>query len=70
MTSFASDNYSGVHPAVLDAITAANSGREPAYGRDTTTLRLQETFRRHFGDQAEAFPVFNGTGANVVALAA
>ncbi len=70
MTSFASDNYSGVHPAVLDAIAAANTGREPAYGRDTTTLRLQETFRRHFGEQAEAFPVFNGTGANVVALAA
>lgn len=70
MTSFASDNYSGAHPAVLEAVVAANSGRQPAYGRDTSTARLQETFRRHFGEQAEAFPVFNGTGANVVALAA
>jgi threonine aldolase len=70
VTSFASDNYSGVHPAVLDAITAANTGRQPAYGRDEWTLRLQEVFRHHFGEQATAYPVFNGTGANVVALQA
>lgn len=70
MTSFASDNYSGIHPAVLEAIAAANVGREPAYGGDSITARLQQTFHRHFGEQAEAFPVFNGTGANVVALAA
>lgn len=70
MTSFASDNYSGVHPAVLDAITAANTGRQPAYGRDEWTLRLQDVFRHHFGERATAYPVFNGTGANVVALQA
>ena len=27
-----------------------------------------ELFRGHFGDQAEVYPVFNGTGANVVGL--
>ena len=70
MTSFASDNYSGVHPAVLDAIAAANVGRQPAYGRDDVTMRLQEVVRSHFGEQATAYPVFNGTGANVVALQA
>jgi threonine aldolase len=32
------------------------------------TVRLQEVMRGHFGEQAEAFPVFNGTGANVTAL--
>jgi threonine aldolase len=70
VTSFASDNYSGVHPAVLDAIAAANTGRQPAYGRDDTTVRLQEVFRGHFGERATAYPVLNGTGANVVALQA
>jgi threonine aldolase len=67
---FASDNYSGVHPEVLEAIVAANGGHQSSYGADRYTERLQEVIRRHFGEQAEAFPVFNGTGANVTALQA
>jgi threonine aldolase len=66
--AFASDNYAGVHPAVLDAIAAANGGHQVAYGEDAYTARLQQVVRDHFGVQAETFPVFNGTGANVVAL--
>ena len=66
---FASDNYAGVHPEVLAAIAAANDGHQVAYGEDVYTERLIETLREHFGEQAEAFPVFNGTGANVIALA-
>ncbi|WP_405371981.1 MULTISPECIES: threonine aldolase family protein [unclassified Microbacterium] len=66
--SFASDNYSGVHPEVLAAITAANDGHQVAYGEDVYTARLQEVFADRFGEGAEAFPVFNGTGANVTGL--
>lgn len=65
---FASDNYSGVHPAVLAAIADANDGHQSAYGEDAYTDRLQEVFAAHFGDGIQAFPVFNGTGANVVGL--
>ena len=65
---FASDNYSGIHPEVLDAIAAANGGHQIAYGEDAYTARLQEVFQSHFGDTAQAFPVFNGTGANVTGL--
>ena len=65
---FASDNYSGIHPEVLAAIAAANDGHQIAYGEDQYTERLQEVFRSHFGDGVQAFPVFNGTGANVVGL--
>ncbi|MEN0024245.1 MAG: low specificity L-threonine aldolase [Microbacterium sp.] len=65
---FASDNYSGVHPEVLAAIAEANGGHQIAYGEDAYTERLQEVFRSHFGEGVEAFPVFNGTGANVTAL--
>lgn len=65
---FASDNYSGIHPEVLAAIAAANDGHQVAYGDDVYTHRLQEVFRQHFGEGVEAFPVFNGTGANVVGL--
>jgi threonine aldolase len=67
---FASDNAAGVHPDVLEAISAANVGHAHAYGDDEWTRRAEELFRRHFGPSAETFIVFNGTGANVTALQA
>jgi threonine aldolase len=65
---FASDNYAGIHPEVLAAIAAANEGHQTAYGDDVYTARLQEVMAEHFGAGVEAFPVFNGTGANVIGL--
>ena len=65
---FASDNYAGVHPEVLTAIAEANGGHQISYGEDVYTERLHEVMRQEFGPRAEVFPVFNGTGANVVAL--
>lgn len=65
---FASDNYSGIHPEILEAIVQANGAHQIAYGDDAYTARLQEVFASHFGDGVEAFPMFNGTGANVVGL--
>ena len=65
---FASDNYSGVHPDVLTAIADANDGHQVSYGEDVYTAHLQEVCARHFGEAAQIFPVFNGTGANVVGL--
>jgi threonine aldolase len=67
---FASDNYSGIHPEVLAAIGAANGGHQVSYGEDQYTEHLDSVFRDHFGEQAQAYPVFNGTGANIVALQA
>lgn len=65
---FASDNYAGAHPEVMAALVEANGGHQIAYGEDVYTARLQEVVRGHFGELAEAFPVFNGTGSNVNAL--
>lgn len=65
---FASDNYAGAHPEVLAAIADANGGHQTAYGEDAYTARLREVMKARFGDAAETFPVFNGTGANVTAL--
>ena len=65
---FASDNYSGVHPQVLEALAVANGGHLTSYGDDPYTARLQEVMRGHFGAAAQTYPVFNGTGANVVSL--
>jgi threonine aldolase len=68
--SFASDNYAGALPEVIEAVAAANHGHAPAYGGDDVTTRMQERFREAFGPEAHALPVFNGTGANVVSLRA
>ncbi len=65
---FASDNYSGVHPEVLAALAAANEGHQVSYGEDDYTARLQQLMEHHFGAGIECFPVFNGTGANVLSL--
>ena len=67
---FASDNHAGVHPEILAAIAAANDGHTAAYGGDPWTARAQERFREHFGADARAFLVFNGTAANVLAIEA
>ncbi len=68
LRSFASDNYSGVHPEVLAALAAANGGHQVAYGEDVYTARLGTALAELFGQAVEVFPVFNGTGANVTAL--
>ena len=67
---FASDNYAGIHPAVLEAIGSVNHGHQVAYGEDTETERFDGVIRQLFGPNAVGFPVFNGTGANVIALQA
>ncbi|GAA0946017.1 low specificity L-threonine aldolase [Nonomuraea longicatena] len=68
LKAFASDNYAGVHPEILQAIAEANGGHQVSYGDDVYTEALQDVFRRHFGDSATTYPVFNGTAANVVSL--
>ncbi|MDF7675197.1 beta-eliminating lyase-related protein [Neisseriaceae bacterium ESL0693] len=68
--TFASDNYSGVHPRILAALNTANGGSVAAYGDDIYTQTLQHKLCELFGHQARAFPMFNGTGANVTALQA
>jgi threonine aldolase len=67
---FASDNNSGAHPEILAAIAAANEGHVAAYGDDDYTATARGCFRQHFGETADPFMVFNGTGANVLALEA
>ncbi len=67
---FASDNYAGIHPEVLEAIGSVNHGHQVAYGEDSETARFDSVVKELFGPAAVGFPVFNGTGANVIALQA
>jgi threonine aldolase len=66
---FASDNNSGVHPAVMKELQRINSGHVVGYGDDPFTARAAELLRNELGEQAEIYFVFTGTGANVMGLA-
>jgi threonine aldolase len=68
--AFASDNYAPILPEALDAIARVNHGHAVSYGADDVTARFNAWVRSEFGAQAFAFPMFNGTGANVVGLRA
>jgi threonine aldolase len=70
LRSFASDNNAGVHPEILKAIALVNQGHVVGYGADPYTAIMVNTFREHFGADAEVFVVFNGTGANCLSLQA
>lgn len=67
--AFSSDNAAGALPEVLDALVAANVGHALAYGADRWTAEAESRFRDLFGSQSQTFLVWNGTGANVMALA-
>jgi threonine aldolase len=70
LRTFASDNNAGIHPEILKAIALVNQGHVAGYGADPYTAITVNTFREHFGDDAEVFVVFNGTGANCLSLQA
>lgn len=65
---FVSDNNAGAHPAMVEAIAHANLGHVPAYGADRYTQSATQKFKEHFGPECDVYFVFNGTGANTLAL--
>ncbi|MDM8517631.1 low specificity L-threonine aldolase [Desulfobacterales bacterium HSG16] len=69
-TGFGSDNFSGVHKEIMDALAEANHGHEAAYGYDQHTESAIKVFKKHFTEDIDVFFVFNGTAANVLCLKA
>jgi threonine aldolase len=68
--TFASDNYSGVHPEIMNALQRANQGHVGSYGADPFTEMAVQKFKSFLGDDIEVFFAYNGTGANVLGLSA
>lgn len=66
---FESDNCSSVHPRIMDAIMAVNTGHASGYGYDAVTAMADKAFDDLFGRHVEVFYTFNGTGSNCAALA-
>jgi threonine aldolase len=66
---FASDNWAGAHPEVLDALVRANAGHAHSYGDDALTQQATAKLRALLGGTGEVFLTLNGTAANVLGLA-
>ncbi|MEO0641935.1 MAG: beta-eliminating lyase-related protein [Pseudomonadota bacterium] len=67
MTKFLSDNAAQVHPAVWDAMGAADAADNP-YDGDALSAELDERFSDLFGRECAALWVATGTAANCLAL--
>jgi threonine aldolase len=67
---FSSDNSFGVHPAIMDAVLAANGGTAVSYGGDDITARVKARFRDLFETDLEVLLVPTGTAANALAVSA
>jgi threonine aldolase len=68
MKSFASDNYAGVLPEVMEALQRANIDHARSYGADDITMTVKERFKEVFEADVDVYFVFNGTGANVLSM--
>lgn len=67
---FASDNASGVHPQVMDALQGASAGYAASYGADDIMERVQARLRDIFeAPEAAVYLVATGTTANALCLA-
>lgn len=68
---FGSENTSPVHPAFVDAITAANVGFATNFEDESWTRAALSRMREFFEhDSLEAFTVSTGTAANAISLGA
>ena len=66
---FTSDNWAGVHPAIFEAMAAANAGIRPAYGADDETKRATKALSEVFEREVTVAYVTTGSAANGLALA-
>lgn len=69
MTNFASDNITGVHPRILEAIAAASTGVAGSYGGDPWTQRVEKRLAEIFEHDVAVAMVTTGTAANSIAIA-
>lgn len=70
--NFRSDNETGAHPAIIEAVSRAfSAGAVHSYGADPWTRKVEHRLRDIFEKpDLCAYPVATGTAANVLALAA
>ena len=55
--NFGSDNSSGVHPSIVEALVQASVGAAPAYGADALTKRVESRLASFSTLQREPRPM-------------
>jgi threonine aldolase len=67
---FASDNWSGACPEIMQALAGVNPAHNQSYGElnDPITKASIDKFKVHFGEDIAVFFVYNGTAANVLGV--
>ncbi|MFA5576085.1 MAG: aminotransferase class I/II-fold pyridoxal phosphate-dependent enzyme [Tissierellaceae bacterium] len=65
---FMSDNNSGVHPKIMEAVMEANNGHDFAYGNDNTSKKAIEEISKLLGKDVDVYFVTTGTAANVIGM--
>jgi threonine aldolase len=68
MKMFLSDNNSGVHQNILDAICKCNREHAYPYGDDEYSKNAEEKIKSILNSKPEVFFVTTGTAANVIAI--
>jgi threonine aldolase len=68
--NFLSDTTAPAHPALIDAIAAANAGYAPSYGADPVSARVRARLSEIFETDLEIMFTVSGTAANALALSA
>jgi len=66
--NFASDNWAGAAPEIMEALARANEGAAPAYGGDDLTQRVEQKFAEVFEKDCAVYFVGTGGAANGLAL--
>jgi threonine aldolase len=67
---FASDNWAGASPKVIDALVEAARAGGPAYGTDPITESVERRFSELFERHVAVFLVASGTFANALGISA
>lgn len=68
MKMFMSDNNSGVHPTIMEAMLNVNNGHDYAYGNDEITKKAINKISNLLGKEVDVYFVTTGTAANVIGL--
>ena len=68
--NFASDNWSGTHPAIAQRLMETSSGFSTPYGASEYDRQIEKKFNILFEREVAVFFVSTGTAANSLALAA
>ncbi len=67
---FASDNWAGASPEIIEALAEASRVSHPAYGTDDITKAVEQRFSDLFERDVAVFLVASGTVANALGLSA